>query len=111
MTSLGLATGVALVFGPMLGTWVSGTKNPRRAYALGSLLSAVHLFISSARVSESLAASKRRPMPAGAELAKSLNPLGFVDLFQRGSVLSKLVTVAGLQFFTEGKCVADLNGY
>eukprot|EP00747_Dinoflagellata_sp_TGD_P165468 gnl/TRDRNA2_/TRDRNA2_186772_c0_seq1.p1 gnl/TRDRNA2_/TRDRNA2_186772_c0~~gnl/TRDRNA2_/TRDRNA2_186772_c0_seq1.p1 ORF type:complete len:453 (-),score=73.36 gnl/TRDRNA2_/TRDRNA2_186772_c0_seq1:93-1451(-) len=110
-TSLGLATGFGLVLGPMIGTWVSGTKNPGRAYGVGALLSVLHFFISTNRVTESLAIDKRKPMPGGAELAKSLNPLSFVDLFQRGSVLTRLVMVAALQFFTEGKCTADLNGY
>jgi len=110
-TNLGFATGVGLVLGPMLGTWASGTKNPARAYGVGALLSVLHFFMSLTRVSESLATDKRKPMPAGSELAKALNPLGFVDLFQRGSVLARLVSLGALQFFCEGKCTADLNGY
>jgi len=110
-SQLGFATGMGLILGPMLGTAVSGTENPSRAYGAGAMLSAVHFLITYLRIAEPLAVERRKPMPAGAELAKALNPLGFVGLYAHNSILSRLVTVGALQFFCEGKCIADLNGY
>lgn len=111
-TQMGLATGLGLVAGPLISTAAVGKSgNPGRAFAAGALVSALHFLYVSSTVNEPLSQKKRKPMPAGGELLKSLNPLAFYTLFTNGSVLARLVIVAALQFIVEGKSIADLNGY
>lgn len=89
------------------GSILARTKNPRLTFLLLSLLGAVQLAFNSLSMPETLEHSKRVAIDSALTLS-TFNPLGFLNLYRKGSVsLQKGVTITTLQGFIEGKNLSD----
>mmetsp|Transcript_130088 Transcript_130088/g.277910 ORF Transcript_130088/g.277910 Transcript_130088/m.277910 type:complete len:437 (-) Transcript_130088:199-1509(-) len=110
--SLGVATGLGVVLGPIIGAFAIGRfGNPRRAFAAGAALSALQLALVSGSLEETLAPSLRRPLGSSKEILTAINPLSVLSLFTNGRVVATLVSTAAIQCFCEGKSLSDTNTY
>ena len=98
--------GLGVILGPILeGAVLSRGFAIRCSYLLAAVVSAVQVAYQLALVDESHPKAERRPFSIA-----GLNPLGFLKLFNPGTptALKKLVLVASLQSFLEGKNVVDM---
>lgn len=108
---LGASAGLGVIIGPLIGGLAIGRSGiARRAFSIGAVFSALQLVLVSAQIPETLAPRDRRAMP-GRELLSTMNPLTMLQLFTNGSVVARLVSIAALQCFCEGKAISDLNTY
>lgn len=109
--SLGTATGLGVIIGPLLGGFAIGRSgSPKRAFAAGSLLAAAQLLLVSSRIQETLPLAQRKSLPSE-DMLRAVNPMTVLKLFGNGQVVATLVSVSALQCFCEGKSVSDLNTY
>lgn len=109
--SLGTATGLGVIIGPMVGAAAIGRSGrPQRAFAAGAVCSMLQLALISSQIQESLAPHLRKSLP-GKEMLSAMNPLSVLKLYVNGPIVAALVSIAGLQCFCEGKAISDLNVY
>ena len=77
-----------------------------KAYLALSVFGIVQAVYDAVLLPETLEVAKRRPM----DLAAALNPLGFVNVFRKGSAgLRKMVLSVTCQMVAEGKNLSDLG--
>ena len=98
--------GLGVILGPILeGAVLSREFAIRYSYLLAAAVSSVQLFYQGLLVDESLPKAARRSFSIA-----GINPLGFLQLFTKRTprTLKKLVLVASLQSFLEGKNVVDM---
>lgn len=109
--TLGTATGLGVIVGPMIGGLAIGKSgSPQRAFAAGSLLSALQLALVTRHIKEPMLPSDRKALPTS-EMLAAVNPLSIFKLFSNGPVVALLVSISALQCFCEGKSISDLNTY
>jgi MFS family permease len=98
--------GLGVIVGPLAeGTLLSRGLHSRYSYLLAAAVSAIQMFYQMTVVTESLPQTERKPFTVA-----GINPLGFLNLFSAKTprTLKKLVMVASLQSFLEGKNVVDI---
>ena len=103
MSKLGSYIGLGVLLGPVIGDSLFARFGYRAVYASKAFVSALHFCFVSLCVSETLPPAQRRPSSG------FKSPFSFTELFSNGAALRKLSVVAGLQTFTDGKNVNDLE--
>lgn len=103
MSKLGSYIGAGCFLGPIVGDTLLGKYGYRAVYASKCLCAVFHLAFNSFCIAETLPAEQRRPMSG------FKSPFSFTELFTNGATLRKLSAVGGLQTFTDGKNVNDLE--
>ena len=103
MSKMGSYIGAGCFLGPVIGDTLLGKFGYRAVYASKCAFAVAHLLFNSVLISETLPKEQRRPMSG------FKSPLSFTELFTNGAALRKLSTVGGLQTFTDGKNVNDLE--
>jgi MFS family permease len=103
MSKMGSYIGAGCFLGPVIGDTLLGKFGYRAVYASKCAFAVAHLLFNSVLISETLPKEQRRPMSG------FKSPLSFTELFTNGAALRKLSTIGGLQTFTDGKNVNDLE--
>lgn len=94
----GIAAGVGVVIGPVLGSWITERFGAATAYRVASLMGFALAAYVSNTMEETLAREKRKPM----DWVKA-NPLSFLKLLTSGREMSSLAVALGLQ------CIAEVR--
>jgi DHA1 family tetracycline resistance protein-like MFS transporter len=94
----GIAAGVGVVIGPVLGAWITEKFGAAAAYRCAAALGFALAAYTSHAMEETLAVEKRKPM----DWLKA-NPLSFLKLLTSGKEMSALALALGLQ------CVAEVR--
>lgn len=118
-TTLGAYMGLGCVLGPLLGgDLLARTKSARVSFAVRDYMSVPYALISPLKVAALIAAIDfsltlnmyEETLSKAIEFDWSaVHPLRFLRLFEGSSTMTKLVFVAGLLCFPEGKNLSDFN--
>jgi DHA1 family tetracycline resistance protein-like MFS transporter len=99
-SQVGIAAGLGVIIGPLLGATVDQNFGGSAAYALASLIGFMTAAYVSSNMQETLTEEKKKPMDWSAA-----NPLSFFKLLTSGSVLRTLTLALGAQCIAEPRFV------
>lgn len=99
-SQVGIAAGLGVIIGPLLGATVDQNFGPSATYALSSIIGFVTAAYVSSNMQETLTEEKKKQMDWSAA-----NPLSFFKLLTSGSVLRTLALALGAQCIAEPRFV------
>mmetsp|Transcript_27023 Transcript_27023/g.62429 ORF Transcript_27023/g.62429 Transcript_27023/m.62429 type:complete len:474 (+) Transcript_27023:77-1498(+) len=107
-SEIGAIIGAGMIVSPILESYLlRKTGSKRSVYAALAGFASIQAISNATLLPETLPSGKTTLKDV--LVAQTFNPFGFVEIYRRGSVaLKKLVSIASVQMFLEGKNVSDI---